>query len=131
MTEEKKPDSQLLDEINSLGQQLSTAFKSMWESEESRKLRQEIGDGFMELGQQLEAAISTAQQSEAAKKLGDQVKEATDRARASELTAEFERGLVTGLNELNKGLSKFLSSIESKAPAAKTDEPESDPEAGA
>lgn len=129
--EEQKSGGEILDELQSLGQQLAKAVQSLWESEESRKLRQELGDGFMELGQQLEAAISTAQQSEAAKKLGDQVKEATDRARASELTAEFERGLVTGLNELNRGLSKFLSSIESKAPAPKTDEPESDPEAEA
>lgn len=124
MTEEKKPSSGLSDELNSLGLQLSTAVKEMWESEESRKLRQELGDGFMELGQQVDAAISTAQESETAQQLSGQVKGAVDRARESDLAEEFEQGLVTGLHELNKGLSSFLSSIESKTPAAK--DPEAD-----
>jgi len=128
MTEEKKSGSGLLEELNALGQQLSTAVKEIWESEDSRKLRQELGDGFMELGQQVDAAISTAQESESARQISGQVKEAVDRARESDLVEEFERGLVTGLHELNKGLSNFLSSIESKAPAAKTPEAEPDPE---
>jgi hypothetical protein len=118
MTEEQKPDSGLLEELQTLGQQLSTAVKAMWEGEESRKLRQEIGDGFLELGQQVEAAISTAQESETAKQFGDQVKEAVDRARESDLAAEFEQGLVTGLHELNKGISDFIGSLEPKMPAA-------------
>ncbi len=126
MTEEKKSDSGLLEEFHALGQQLSTAVKAMWESEDSRKLRQEIGAGVMELGQQVNAAISTAQESETAKQFSGQVKEAVDRARESDLADEFERGLVTGLSELNKGISRFLASIESKAPAAK--DPEADPE---
>ena len=131
MTEEKKSASRLLEELNALGQQLSTAVKEIWESEDSRQLRQELGDGFMELGQQVDAAISTAQESESARQISGQVKEAVDRARESELVEELERGLVTGLHELNKGLSNFLSSIESKAPAAKTPEAEPDPESEA
>ena len=128
MTEEKKPESKLLDELNALGQQLSAAVKDMWENEDSRKLRQEIGDGFLELGQQVDAAISTTQESEAAKQFSGQVREAVDRARESDLADELERGLVTGLKELNKGLSSFLSSIESKPPAAAEPEADSDPE---
>jgi hypothetical protein len=118
MTEEKKPDSRLVEEFQALGQQLTTAVRAMWESEDSRRVRQEIGDGFLELGQQINAAVSTAQESEAAKQFGDQVKEAVDRARASDLTAEFERGMATGLHELNKGIASFLSSLESTEPKA-------------
>ncbi len=128
MTEEQKPDSGLLEEFHALGQQLSTAVKAMWESEDSRKLRQEIGAGVTELGQQVDAAISTAQESEAGKQFSGQVKEAVDRARETDLADEFERGLVVGLSELNKGISRFLTSIESKAPVAEDPEAEADPE---
>jgi len=128
MTEERKSDSGMLEELHALGQQLSTAVKGMWESEDNRKLRQEIGEGFMELGQQVDAAISTAQESEAAKQFSGQVKEAVDRARESDLADEFERGLATGLHELNRGISSFLASTESKAPVAEDPEAELDPE---
>jgi hypothetical protein len=72
MTEEK-PDSELMDEIESLGKQLVGAVTSLWDSDESRKLRQEIGDGFVQLGQQVDEAIKTAQESEAAREFKTQV----------------------------------------------------------
>lgn len=124
MTEERKPGGDLFEELQALGQQLSTALKGMWETEESRKLRMEISEGFMEVGRQVDTAIKSAQESQAAKQFGDQVKEAVDRARESDLAAELEEGLVTGLHELNRGLSKFVDSLQPSGQA------KDDPEAG-
>jgi hypothetical protein len=121
---EKKSDSGLMEEFYALGQQLSTAVKALWESEESRQLRQEIGEGFMELGRQVDTAVQSAQESEAAKQFSEQVKEAMDRARESDLTAQLEEGLVTGLRDLNEGLSKLVDSLEPSAPAEQAPEGE-------
>jgi hypothetical protein len=124
--EEQTKDSEILGEIQSLGQQLATAIKSMWESEESRKLRQEIGEGFVELGHQLDAAVKSAQESEAAKQFSEQVRDVVDKARKSDVTAKVEEGLVAGLRELNEQLSKVIDTIESDEPQ---EEPKTDPEA--
>jgi hypothetical protein len=109
---------EVLKELQTLGQQLVTAVRALWESEDSRKLRQEIGQGFVELGQQIDEALTSAQQSEAAKQFGVQVKDTIDKARESDLAAKLEQGLVTGLQELNDQISKFVDSLEPDEPAA-------------
>lgn len=118
MTEEQKPESQVVDELHSLSNQLVTAVKSLWDSEESRKLRQEIGDGFVELGKQIDDAVKSAQESEAAKEFKVQVKDTMDKARESDVAGQVERNLVSGLQQLNAELSKFVDSLSTKSPPA-------------
>lgn len=122
--EEKPQGSEFMQELHALGQQLTTAIKSMWESEDSRNLRREISDGFVELGKQIDSAVKSAQESEAAKQFGEQVKETMDKAKESDFVDKMEEGLVTGLRELNTQLSKLATSMEKKDQA-----PESEPEA--
>lgn len=119
MTEEQKPDSQVVEELHSLGNQLVTAVKALWDSDESRKLRQEIGDGFVELGKQIDDAVKTAQNSEAAKEFKVQVKDTMDKARESDVAGQVEHNLVSGLQQLNAELSKFVDSLgATKSPPA-------------
>jgi hypothetical protein len=89
MTEGQKPESGLMGELYTLGRQLTTAVKALWDSDDSRRLRQEIGDGFMDLGQQLDAAIKSAQDSEAGKQFGEQVKVTVDKARESDIAGRW------------------------------------------
>jgi soluble cytochrome b562 len=114
MTEEQKKDSAMLDEFEALGQQLSAAVKALWESDESRKLRQDLREGFVELGRQLDTAVKSAQESEAAKEFGEQMKDAVDKARQSDLAGKLEQGLISGLQELNQEISKFVGSLQEK-----------------
>jgi chemotaxis regulatin CheY-phosphate phosphatase CheZ len=126
-TEGQEAGSEMLEELHSLGRQLSEAVKSLWESDDSRKLRQDIGDGFVELGRQLDSAVKSAQESEAAKQFSEQVKDTVEKARASDIAGQVEEGLVTGLREMNAQLSRLIVSLEPKEPEA--DEPEGDVEA--
>ncbi|MFN2242047.1 MAG: hypothetical protein ACK2U2_07160 [Anaerolineae bacterium] len=122
MTEEEKQESQVVDELHSLTNQLVTAVKALWESEESRKLRQDIGDGFVELGQQIDEAVKSAQDSEAAKEFKEQVKDTVDRARESDVADQMERNLVSGLQKLNAELTKFVDSLSTaKTPSAEAE----------
>jgi hypothetical protein len=116
MTEEQKPESDVVEELHSLGEQLVTAVKALWDSEASRKLRQEIGDGFVELGNQIDDAVKTAQSSEAAKEFKVQVKDTMDKARESDVAGQVERNLVSGLQQLNAELSKFVESLGTATP---------------
>jgi phage-related protein len=110
---EETASSEILDELQALGAQLATTVKSLWESEDSRKLRKEIGDGFVELGQQIDTAVKSAQESEAAKQFSEQVKETVEQARQSDVVGKVQEGLLTGLRELNSELSKMVNSLES------------------
>jgi hypothetical protein len=119
VTEDRKSGGEILDELNALGEQLSKAVKTLWDSEDARKVRQEIGDGFVELGHQVDEAMKTARDSEAAKEFETKVKETVDKARESDVAGQVQEGLVTGLRQLNEELSKWLGSLTpSEAPEA-------------
>ena len=125
---QKGASSEVLDEIHSLGRQLMTAVQSLWDSDESRQLRQEIGQGFDELGRQLNSAVKSAQDSDAAKQFSSQVKETMDKARESDWAGQVEQGLVDGLRELNKHLAQAVDSLDAKPEAAAETEPEPESE---
>jgi hypothetical protein len=119
VAEEKKSGGEILDELNALGEQLVTAVKALWDSEDARKVRQEIGEGFVELGHQVDEAMKTARESEAAKEFETKVKQTMDKARESDVADQVQEGLVTGLHQLNEELSKWLGSLPpSEAPEA-------------
>jgi hypothetical protein len=125
VTEEKKSGGEILDELNALGEQLATAVKALWDSEDARQVRQEIGDGFVELGHQVDEAMKTARESEAAKDFEIKVKQTMDKARESDVAGQVQEGLVTGLRQLNEELSKWLGSLTpSEAPEAEATEGE-------
>lgn len=126
MTEEQKPDSELMDELESLGTQLVAAVRSLWDSDESRQLRQEIGDGFVQLGHQVDDAIKTAQESETAQEFKVQVQETVDKARESDIAGQLQENLVSGLHQLNTELGKLVTSFDTSdeapdEPAAEAD----------
>jgi hypothetical protein len=123
MTEEKKPESDLIEEFQVLSQELTSAVRALWESEDSRKLRQEIGDGFVEIGRQVDTAVKAAQESEAGQQVSEQMKEAVHQARESEFVGTLEQGILSGLRELNEGIARWLDSVQTSAPA---DEPAAD-----
>lgn len=113
--EERTTGGQIMDELQVLGQELSSAFKTLWDSPESRNLRQEIGEGFIELGNQLDSALKSAQESEAAKQFGEQVKDTVEKARQSDIAGKVEEGVTTGLRKMNEELSKIIASLEDDA----------------
>jgi hypothetical protein len=121
-TEKNQASGEILDELESLGTQLVTAVRALWDSEESRKLRQEIGDGFVQLGHQVDEGIKSAQESEAAKEFKVQVQETVDKARQSEVAGKLQQNLISGLRQLNAELGKLVGSLEPK------DEPVDEPE---
>ena len=124
MTEEKS-DSRLVDELESLGRQLVTAVSSLWDSDESRQLRQEIGDGFVQLGQQVDDAIKTAQESETAQEFKVQLQDTVDKARESDVAGKLQENLVSGLHQLNTELGKLVTPLDA------SDEAPDEPVAGA
>lgn len=121
----ERPKSNLVQELQVLGQELSAAVKSLWESEESRRLREEIGAGFVELGHQLDSAVKAAQESEATRQFQGQIKETVEKARESDLVDKIEEGLVSGLRELNVQISKLVDSL--AGPPSSTRETGSEP----
>jgi hypothetical protein len=127
--EEEHRQNEIFDELSTLGQELASAFRAMWDHEDSRKVRSELQAGFTELGRQVDEAVKTAQESDAAKQFSESIKETVDRARESDVTAKVEEGVVTGLREVNRAMSGFVSSLQSSGEAGAEAESAPEPEA--
>jgi hypothetical protein len=131
MDEKPREEGSILGELKLLGEQLGTAVKALWESEESKHLRQEIAEGITEASRQIDTALKSAQESEAAKEFSTQVRGAVDKARETDVAEKIGEGLATGLHELNAQLNKLLSSWEvRKAAEPETPPPAADMETG-
>jgi len=123
--EQKESGSEILDELQSLGQQLAEAVKSLWESEESRKLRRDLEKGFTEVANQVESAVQSARESDAGRRFTEEVRETVDKARETDVAGRLERGLASGLRELNQQLTRMVDSLqqERETPPAPTPPP--------
>jgi hypothetical protein len=124
MSEEQKPTGDVWGELKLFGEQLGSAVRSLWDSDESRDLRKEISDGLAEATREMDKAVKAVQDSDAAKELSQQVRGTVDKARESDIAGQIQQGLVAGLRDLNTELSKLISSWEAKKPAEPSESPD-------
>ena len=129
--EEEQGTSPVFEEFQALGLELAGAFKTLWDHDDSVRLRHELRDGFTELGRQFDTAIQSASESETAQQFGEQIKETVDRARESDVAGKIEEGVLAGLRELNTQVSRFVDSVESTETAEAETEPNPETEAEA
>lgn len=114
MSEEKRPESDLADQLRELGKQLGLALRAAWESEQRQQLEKEIGEGLKDLGKQIEQAVAAAKTSPQTQKVKEQVSRVAETARQSEALREMREGLAAGLRELNEELRKLVEKMQQK-----------------
>ncbi len=128
MSEEPKAERSIADELSKLGKQLAEAVKAAWESEDRKKLQAEIAEGFQKLSQEVGAAVEKASESEAARELREKAEKVVEEIREADVVEEVRKGILVGLEALNRELGKLLEKLES-APAPKEPEAPAEPSA--
>jgi len=131
MTDEQKPMGDIVAELRLLGQQIGSAAKALWESDDSRSVRQEIREGLEEAGRQIETAVRSFQESDAGQKLGTQVRQTVEKARDADVPGKVEQGIVDTLREVNRELGKIISGWTGQPPAGTPPATPPDPEGSA
>jgi len=114
MAEEPRTEKNITDELNKLGQQVADAIKAAWASDDLKKLQAEISEGLQKFGDQVGDAVQKASESEATKQLREQAEKVAVEIKESDVAGEVRKGLLTGLDALNKQLSKLLEKLETK-----------------
>lgn len=130
MSEEQKPERNIADELSKLGKQVANAIKAAWESEDRKKLQTEITEGVQNFGKEVSEAVNKATESETAKELREKAEKVVEEVRESDVVEDARKGILTGLDALNKELGKLLEKLESKpaAEAPAVPEPPAAPE---
>ncbi len=129
-TEETHTERSIADELARLGQQLATAAKTAWESEERRKLQGEITSGVQRFGQEISSAVSRASDSEQAQQLRTRAAKVAEDVQRADVVEEVRKGILVGLEAINRELGKLLERLEPKAAPAEVVAPVTDTAAG-
>ncbi len=94
------------DQLNELGKNLRAALQTAWESEERRKLQQEIEEGLANLGASLSQASKDFSNSPTGKTIKEDVEDLHERWRTGEVGSRVRSEVSEALRKVNEELQK-------------------------
>jgi hypothetical protein len=104
--ENKSPNNDIGDQLNELGKNLRDALRTAWESDERRKLQQEIEVGLANLGNSLSQAAEEFSKSPTGQNLKEDVKDMHERWQTGEVSTKVRSEITEALRTVNKELQK-------------------------
>jgi hypothetical protein len=104
--ENKSPNDDIGDQLNELGKNLRDALRTAWESDERRKLQQEIEVGLANLGDSLSQAAKEFSNSPTGQNLKEDVKDMHERWQTGEVGTKVRSEITEALRTVNKELQK-------------------------
>ncbi len=120
----------IADELAKLGQQLAAAARTAWESEDRKRLQSEITTGVQRFGQEISTAASKAVESDQAKELKTRATRVAEDVQKTDVIEEVRKGLLVGLEAINRELGKMLERMEPKAGTTEVGSPFTDTTGG-
>lgn len=104
---DQKPEGDLHNEFEQLGQNLKAALKTAWESEESRKLQAELKTGLAALEVGLRQAAQEVTTGETGQRLKAEVEDLGQRVKSGQVESQLRQDLVAALRTVNSQLQKM------------------------
>ncbi len=116
MAEEPRSETNIVDELDKMGQLVAQAVRSAWESEERKKLEAEIVEGLRKFSDQVSTTAKKASESDAAQQIKAQAEKVAAEVKEKDVAEEIRKGLLAGLEVVNQELGKLVERLEKKAP---------------
>jgi hypothetical protein len=96
----------LAEEFRNLGNNLREILQSAWDSEERKKLQQEIEVGLADLGKSLNNTVEELKVSPAGQRLKTEVEDLHQRVRSGKIENDLRENLLSVLRKVNRELEK-------------------------
>ena len=104
--ENKSPEGDIGDQLNELGKNLRDALRTAWESDERRKLQQDIEVGLANLRDSLNQAATDFSNSQTGQTLKEDVKDLNERWKTGEVGSKVRTEIADALRTVNQELQK-------------------------
>jgi hypothetical protein len=104
--ENKSPEGDLGEQLNELGKNLRDALRTAWESDERRKLQQDIEVGLANLRDSLNQAATDFSSSQTGQTLKEDVKDLNERWKTGEVGSKVRTEIADALRTVNQELQK-------------------------
>lgn len=108
MSDQKPPQSSILDEFRSLSENLKRTFNTAWQSEERQRIQQELEEGINEVGSTLKSMAAEFEESPAGQEIKRTVADIQDPERRAELETRFRTQFAAAIRSLNAELESIL-----------------------
>jgi hypothetical protein len=105
--EQPKPTGDIAAEFRQLGQNLADLLRGAWESEDRKKIQQEIETGLNDLGASLKKAGQDFTQSPTGQTLKSDVEDLRQRIKSGEVEAKVRSEIINALRTVNEELKKI------------------------
>jgi glycogen synthase len=112
MAEGTNEEKSISSELSRLGKQVADAINAAWASEDRKTLQADVTVGLESFGNQVSDAMRRASESEAARQIRDQTEKVVVQVREGDVTGEVRKGLIAGLEVLNRELGKLVERLE-------------------
>jgi len=97
-------------EFRNLGQNLKSVLQTAWDSDERKKLQEEIEAGLADLNRSLDQAVSEFRESPAGQRLKEDVADLSGRIRTGQVEEEIRVGLLSVLRSIDQELENASKS---------------------
>ncbi len=125
MSEEQKVEKNIADELGKLGKQAADTIKAAWESDDRKRIQSELTEGLQKFGNDISQAVQKVSEGEQAKDLKVKAEKVAVDLKESDVVEDVRKGILSGLDVLNKELGRLLEKLESKQAPEAPAEPES------
>jgi hypothetical protein len=106
MTEDPRPEEDLIKEFRRLGENLKGAVQSAWESEERKNLSKEIHSGLNAFAEEMEKAVNDVVESPSGQRVREGLDDISEKVRSGTLAAEVREELLGLLRKINLDLEE-------------------------
>ena len=106
--ENKTPEGDIGEQLNELGKNLRDALRTAWESDERRKLQQDIEIGLVNLRDSLNQASNEFTTSQTGQTLKADVKNLNERWKTGEVGSKVRTEIADALRTVNEELQKTV-----------------------
>ncbi len=101
-----RPQSEFVNELNKLGENLGQLMRSVWESEERKSIEREMTNGVEQLAKHLNLTLDQLKTDATVGNAKKTVKEAWETARGPKIVSEVQQGVIDTLKKVNDELAK-------------------------
>ena len=108
---------ELMDELADLANRLTTLGKSWWNSDERKRIENDLRSGVETLGNSLESSFQQVASSQEAKEIQSKAGEVGEKVTSSKVVADLATALKSGLQTLGEQLDKVAKDMEAKSAA--------------
>jgi uncharacterized protein with ACT and thioredoxin-like domain len=128
MSDEAKQERSVSDEISQLGKQFSEVIRTAWESDDRKRIQGEIIEGLRRFGDEVTEALQKVAESDTGKQVSTQTEKVISDVKQSGIADDVRKGVLQGLDTLNRELGKLSERLEREGEVAAEAEKASEPE---